>query len=168
MRGIHSLLPVSAFALLHCFAPAPLEAQDALVSMQLDSAVVLMAQEGFIQEGNRHTGALPNGGSASLTISLRAGTSYAVVGVCDQDCTDMDLALFDASGNLIGADYEVDDVPLVAVVPTQTGTFRLDVTMPACSIAPCAWGVIVFRSGGEAARSPAAPSEPVVAWTWLR
>ncbi len=149
MRRSPAFLAVSILSAAHFLAPAPLEAQGDVVSVQLDSAVVLMAQSGFSQDGQRHTGFLRNGGNQSISLNLKGGATYVILGVCDQDCNDMDLVLYDASGTVIGADQAPDDVPLVSAEPTSSGSFRLEVSIPSCSIEPCGFGVLVFVGAGE-------------------
>lgn len=91
-----------------------------------------------------YTGVLGNGGRDDINLNLRNGTTYAIVGVCDNDCRDIDLALYDDNGNLIASDTEQDSTPIVNVTPRWNARFRLRVSMPRCSSAPCAYGVGVF------------------------
>jgi hypothetical protein len=123
---------------------SPAAAQDPAVRMQLDSASVMMRSQGFAQQGAFRFGALNNGADESLSVDLRGGNSYIVIGVCDSDCDDMDLVLSDAAGNEIDSDYEMDDVPMVAAEVARNGTYRLTVSMPSCSIEPCGYGIAVF------------------------
>ncbi|MEO1592280.1 MAG: hypothetical protein AAFU71_13440 [Cyanobacteria bacterium J06632_22] len=52
-------------------------------------------------------------------------------GVCDQACSDLNLFLYDNTGNLVSQDVAQDLSPAVTV-PT-TGQYRLEVFMPDCS-----------------------------------
>jgi hypothetical protein len=63
----------------------------------------------------------------------------AVYASCDDDCTDLDLLLYDAgSGELVASDTLVDAVPVV-VAPYE-GNFVIEVVMASCSAEPCeAW-----------------------------
>jgi hypothetical protein len=54
-------------------------------------------------------GSLSNGASERHTINLEAGTAYMLVGICDNDCTDLDFRLFDSSGNEVASDVATDD-----------------------------------------------------------
>lgn len=138
MRVRYTLL----FAALGLMAAAPAQAQN-VVSVQLDSAVAKMRQQGFAPVGGPMTGSLNQSGSAQLQVALRAGVTYMIVGVCDQDCTDMDLVLSDAAGNVIDSDMELDDVPIVEF-SGRGGTYSLDVRMATCSVEPCGYGVRIF------------------------
>ena len=75
---------------------------------------------------------------------LNSRTPYSFVGVCDNDCRDLDLELYDENGNLIDKDVQNDDMPEVIVRPKSTGTFKLKVVMENCSESYCYYGVGVF------------------------
>ena len=64
--------------------------------------------------------------------------------MCDADCSDLDLEVFDSEANSIDSDYEPDDYPVAAIIPNLSTRFRIQVTMAACSVEPCQWGVGVF------------------------
>ena len=81
----------------------------------------------------------------SLTVSITSGYSYAIVGVCDNDCNDIDLHLYDGNNNLIDFDIDNDDTPVIVVSPRQSGEYRLRVAMVRCSDSPCYYGVGLFN-----------------------
>lgn len=139
-------LPAIAFAAIAAAAlfAAPAEAQPGIVTTQLDSAVVLMRNEGFTPADDPVTGTLPQGEDEEFELELEAGTSYFVVGVCDGGCSDLDLVLTDASGEEVDADRELDDVPMLAL-QGHSGTFVLSVQMATCSSSRCHYGVRVFH-----------------------
>ena len=83
--------------------------------------------------------------SETYTITLKAGRTYFLMGVCDEDCLDLDLELYDGSGNLISQDNTDDDAPIVEVNVATGGDFTLKVTMYDCDIqAPCYYGVGLY------------------------
>lgn len=81
----------------------------------------------------------------SLTVTLRAGVDYNFVGVCDQDCSDLDLWLYNEDGRLIDSDVAYDDIPVVGVTPRWTGRFRVKVSMESCRTGYCYYGVGLFQ-----------------------
>lgn len=89
-------------------------------------------------------GKLLAGHSDTLTLQLRKGLDYAILGVCDEDCQDMDLKLYDENGNLIGTDEKPDSIPVVYVTPIWTGAFRLKVDIPDCRANRCTYGIAIF------------------------
>jgi hypothetical protein len=59
-----------------------------------------------------------------------------VFGACDEDCTDLDIYLYDAvSGDLIAEDVLVDSFPVVTA--PYDGDFLIEVYMVTCSVEPC-------------------------------
>lgn len=82
--------------------------------------------------------------SDTIRINLRAGKSYAIVGVCDRDCRDLDIALYDSAGNRIASDFKNDDTPTIIVNPYRTGAYQIRVNMANCNTNPCYYGVGAF------------------------
>ena len=88
--------------------------------------------------------ALNDGDSDSFNFTLEEGKTYRVVSVCDADCSDLDLTLYDESDDQISKDTETDDLPIVEVSPSRTGRFRLEVEMYSCRSSPCLYGISIF------------------------
>ena len=89
-------------------------------------------------------GALEEGAAADRWVPLRAGQRYTLLWVCDLDCSDLDLRMFDAAGTEIAHADDIADLSILSVVPTRSGRYRLRVTMLRCSAAPCGFGVGVY------------------------
>lgn len=142
------VVALAAFAATLVFA-APAAAQPAIIRTQLDSAVVLMGNNGFRLQDDIVSGDLRTGGNEDFQLELEGGKRYIIMGVCDGDCTDLDMALTTAAGADVDSDFEDDDVPMVMVEVERGGTYNLKVRMAACSVEPCAFGVGVFADGGE-------------------
>lgn len=123
----------------------PAQAQQDIVTTQLDSAVVLMRGQGFAPADEPVMGRLAQGGDEEFELDLESGSQYFVVGVCDGGCSDLDLVLTDRSGEEVEADRELDDVPML-IIQGQGGSFVLSVQMATCSSAQCHYGVRVFRN----------------------
>jgi hypothetical protein len=111
------------------------------VEDQLYAAQLGFAKDGYIATHTPVTGSLRDGESTELYFDLAAGVSYFLVGVCDDDCTDLDIVLYDDNGNVIDSDYALDAVPIVAVTPSWSARFTVEVSMPGCAIDPCRFGV---------------------------
>jgi len=122
-----------------------------IVSSQLGNMLETVESSGYRQiEGNR-TGSLDEDERESVTLSLQSGTDYMLVGVCDQDCSDLDLRLRDPNGNEVDEDIELDDTPIVSITPSRPGDYSLQVIMVSCSTEPCFYGVGVYGKGGGGA-----------------
>lgn len=87
---------------------------------------------------------LSNNQSQTFNVNLRSGISYAFVGVCDEDCRDIDLRVYDENGNLVDSDTGADDYPLVRVSPRWSGQFQVKVTMANCTASTCYYGMGIF------------------------
>ena len=114
------------------------------VRNQLDAARATLAREGMSQTHDYEIDSLDDDAEDSFTLTLRADREYAIVGACDNDCSDMDFWLYDENDNLIDSDTSTDDVPVVRVTPRWSGQFRIRVKMYACSVEPCFYGIGVF------------------------
>jgi len=117
------------------------------VQIQLSAAEFLFnMQGGYERTHDAYLGRIYPRDSYSdvLTLRLYRGTSYAIMGFCDQDCGDIDLKLYDDNGNLISSDTEIDDKPIITASPRWNAEFTLKVTIPSCSSVYCAFGIGVF------------------------
>ncbi len=101
-------------------------------------------REGYRLSHDPFTGKLRPRDAEFITITLRAGVNYIIVAVCDQDCRDMDLRLFDENRNFIDEDMRPDAIPVVSVTPRRTATFRIQAIMSHCAAPECLYGVGVF------------------------
>lgn len=142
------VIALAAFAAALLFA-APAAAQPEIIRTQLDSAGVLMGSNGFRIQDDIVSGDLRTGQDEEFELELEGGKTYIIVGVCDGDCTDLDMALTTSGGEDVDSDYEDDDVPMVMVEVERGATYNLKVRMAACSVEPCAFGVGVFADGSE-------------------
>jgi S1-C subfamily serine protease len=122
----------------------------AVVREQLDATTQVAASNGY-QAGGESFGAVAQGAVESLDVQLDAAQDYLIVGACDNDCTDLDLALVDAAGTSIASDTATDDKPVLQFAGPGNGSYRLLVTMATCPAAPCRYGVRVFNKARAAA-----------------
>jgi hypothetical protein len=114
----------------------------------MESRMTLLGEElktmGFTPTDQRRRGALPYGGNALIPVDLVEGVNYRMVGVCDQDCPDLDLTLIDPKGVEVDGDYLDDAVPILAFIADTTASYTVDVTMVACFVDPCQFRLEVF------------------------
>jgi hypothetical protein len=90
-------------------------------------------------------GTLQDDAGVGLEVDLEFGVEYMIVGVCDTDCTDLDLSLVDLQGNVLFEDALDDDAPILRFTAPAAGTHFLLVEMFACSVNPCSFGYKVYR-----------------------
>ncbi|NIM49034.1 MAG: hypothetical protein GTO22_07215 [Gemmatimonadales bacterium] len=93
------------------------------------------------------TGSLDDGDSETVQAELEGGSSYAILAVCDNDCSDIDLRIRSRSSGVLDEDIELDDFPVVQVSVAGEGAmnFQVEVIMASCSASPCRYGVAVFE-----------------------
>lgn len=103
-----------------------------------------LTDRGYEQTHETQIGSLRDNENESFTLTLHAGTKYALVGKCDDDCHDIDLVLYDADGDQVDSDIENDDYPLVQVTPSETQRYRVKVIMANCQTNPCWYGIGVY------------------------
>jgi len=145
---IRSAVLIGSSALLLVTAPVTQAQWQEQVTNQLDAANELMSEAGFSRVGSYRTGAIDGGSSERVSFTLQAGVSYQFLGVCDNDCSDLDLTLYDPRGTSIATDVELDDTPLLSITAGQSGTYSLEVKMIDCDVSPCFYGVGLWSSGG--------------------
>jgi len=91
------------------------------------------------------TGALNLEESEWFEVTLTAGVSYAIVGVCDNDCSSLQLVLATPDRNELVTDRRGENFPVVRFTPAETRAFRVKVVMEACLVSPCWYGVAVVE-----------------------
>ncbi len=102
---------------------------------------------GFTEVGDELRGSLNTDQAITLPVTLQEGFEYRMVGVCDKDCFDLDLALLDSNGADVATDFLEDALPILTHIPDTTGDFQLEVTMVACGIEPCAYRIATYARG---------------------
>ena len=133
-----------AFVVTTAAAPKPQDEWVAQVRRLLQQAGKTFEDRGYSMTHRIYTGSLNQGSNSMVSLDLDIGTQYQIMGACDTDCSDLDFVLYDAAGNQIASDVEMDDVPIVSVTPRRSGTYRVKVIMATCTAEPCRFGVAVF------------------------
>lgn len=113
---------------------------DRMLSM-LATRDVAFTTSGYKRSHTMQPGSLKPSESASFPVDVRRGLTYAFFGVCDSDCADLDIALYNPSGRLVEQDIRANDEPLLLLQPTVTGQYRVRVTMAGCSVSPCFYAI---------------------------
>lgn len=111
---------------------------------QIDALTAKATELGYVRTGDSFTGGLRAAASETVTLTLDETREHIIVGVCDNDCSDIDLALDEMSGRQVVADRDGNDVPVLEVASGHTGAHRLTITMASCTTAPCRYAVAVY------------------------
>ena len=96
---------------------------------------------GYMPAGKAAIDVLGANASTQFDLTLERGREYLIFGVCDSDCTDLDLVLYDAGGQQVVADFEPDDRPALSLLAPGNVTWTLQIRMPGCSTSECIFGV---------------------------
>ncbi|MFC1499463.1 caspase family protein [Candidatus Zixiibacteriota bacterium] len=143
-----TLICCTALLCLATPAQAQLDEWEEVVNNQLAAAHEALVDEGFSLIRDHHKGYLENENKERISFTLRAGVEYRILGVCDSDCNDLDLALYDPKGKMVTNDVATDDYPLLMFTPDETGTYQVEVNMVACTVSPCYYGIGLWGQGG--------------------
>lgn len=128
------------------FVPAS-NAQSRYVNQikeQLINAAIVLGLDDYSLSHEPFIDTLNHRSLDTLTLTLYRGISYKIVGVCDSDCSDIDMYVYDDNGNLIDSDESSDDIPFIEVTPRWTATFEVEINMYQCSSSYCYYGVGIF------------------------
>lgn len=66
---------------------------------------------------------LPDGGTRNYLVTLYAGNEYQVQACADSKSKNLDILLYDLSGNVVTRDTSDDREPKFTFTPTTTGTY---------------------------------------------
>jgi len=141
MRGISIVLTGAA---LCATAPVLAQSWSDVRDGQLAAGGAVFAEEGYEPNGFLHDGSMDDGDSDLVTVPLRANTDTVLVGVCDLDCEDLDLIVYDPNGQRVEEDVATDDVPIVIFTPRRTGNYRVTMQMIECTSEPCSYSLQVL------------------------
>jgi len=112
---------------------------------QLQTASNAIRGNGYAADREPMMGSLNAAAKEGMMVNLQGGVRYAIVGVCDNDCTDVDLRIWAPDGAKLAEDILTDDTPVLEFTATVTGQYRLSVEMATCSTNPCYWGVQIYK-----------------------
>jgi hypothetical protein len=150
---------VLAVVLLPLGMPSALDAQDEFerqVRNQLDAVSETFRNDGYTLAYDIYMGRLDDDDDDAITFDLLRGQTYMIMGVCDTDCSDLDLTLYDGDGDEVDSDLATDDVPIVSVTTDRADTYRVEISMAECSAEPCRFGVGVYGGTGSSGTSTVA------------
>ena len=128
--------------------PTPAMSQSTEYNRQLD-VQLRQSRQSYLPAGQTLVrgplgGSLNEGNSVTYSFNFVAGRSYTVLGVCDNDCSDLDITLYDSDGDVVDRDLLDDDKPVVSVSGKSGGRYRMNVSMASCSTGVCYYSVAVY------------------------
>jgi len=82
--------------------------------------------------------------SQDFSIRLDAQKEFSLVGMCDTNCSNLDMLVIDSNGKVVGSDVEADDFPIVSFTPSAEGNYTVRITMTKCT-STCDLGIMAFK-----------------------
>ena len=95
----------------------------------------------------QRSGMLNTDEGAAFQTTLVQGVSYAIIAVCDDDCSRLQLTLLTASGSEVGKERNSESLPTLHVMPGTTTVYGIRVVMEGCRWNPCWYAVAVIPQG---------------------
>lgn len=135
------------FILALSLGTLPAAAQDIWqqqVDAQIDAISAQYRAAGYSKISKTFHGELDEDDSAYYDLELSDRYEYIAIGVCDEDCDDLDLVIYDSAGDAIAEDVENDAVPVIAGRPDYLGRYKMEVEMVDCDSEPCSYGVTLY------------------------
>ncbi|HEX5183046.1 MAG TPA: hypothetical protein VFW19_07825 [Allosphingosinicella sp.] len=138
-----TFLSLAAAASVAAASATPALAQDQWaqqVENLLNRVTAQTRNQGYVPDSPVRIGSLAASASQRFSLHGRGGATTMIVAVCDTDCSDMDMILYDSGGNVVARDVAADDTPIVT---WQGGEADLvaEVRMVRCNAAPCRFAV---------------------------
>ena len=91
---------------------------------------------------------IAKGSFASMNTPLEKGVPYAILGVGDDDATDIDVIVQDSKGNVMAQDLDDSDTAVATFTPRYGGNYTVFVNLPASEAETSACSLSIFRKGG--------------------
>jgi hypothetical protein len=121
-------------------------AQDLTINEYVVQMVAERADPGETLIGDIVFDEIEEGESATYTFKLNPRKSYFVYAACDDDCSDIDLFGEDNDGDVVDLDDEDDDIPLLLVLPGESGrSLTVTLDMAACDTDVCVYAIGLYE-----------------------
>ena len=129
----------------------PLEAQrwERQVLDRLERAIAAIGTSRRADVVSR-SGTLNEEESALMEAPAVQGIRYALVAVCDDDCSRLQLTLINENGSDVATDRRSGSLPTLRFTPDRDMTYRVRVVMDGCRWNPCWYGVALVPLGKRA------------------
>lgn len=92
---------------------------------------------------------LPTGETSTLELALRKNVNYAFIATSGDEFTDVDLYLLDEQNNVLAQDQETDGTPILEFWVPATGTYQVQVHIPASNNTDNFVALSLLQSAGQ-------------------
>ena len=136
--------PAALVGLLTLFLHLPVKPAEAQTPAEMIRDFAVTAT-GFTLRGDVDEGSLRAERQRGFSVEIQEGVGYMVVGFCDSNCTRLDLAILDPSGEEFGSEDLPDATPVLMFTPEVSGRHQIVVDMVSCSVEPCLYAVGILE-----------------------
>ena len=91
----------------------------------------------------KRSGMLNTDEAASFQTTLAQRTPYAIIAVCDDDCSRLQLTLLTSSGSEIAKERNSESLPTLHFTAETTAVYAIRVVMEGCRWNPCWYAIAV-------------------------
>jgi hypothetical protein len=121
-----------------------MEPWERQVAAQLYAVASMYGEEGWAPIDESAGAYLGAGDLDAYETRFRSGT-YRAVGVCDDDCADLDLYLLDGDDEEIARDIELDALPVVEFHIDRRAKRTIAASMESCTTETCLYAMQIYR-----------------------
>jgi len=79
-----------------------------------------------------------------FTAKLSSNISYTILGVCDDNCTDLNLTLKNEKGEKVANDEKENGIPVISFTPTEKSDYKITAQPDKCTTEKCEFGMVLF------------------------
>jgi hypothetical protein len=91
----------------------------------------------------KRSGMLNTDEAASFQTTVAQHTAYAIIAVCDDDCSRLQLTLLTSSGSEIAKERNSESLPTLHFTAETTAVYGIRVVMEGCRWNPCWYAIAV-------------------------
>ena len=113
------------------------------IAEQISGVTDAMSEEGWVMESIVMSKLNENSEDTWSFVPVR-GQRYRLVAVCDQDCPDIDLFIYDSHENLVDSDEEEDAYPVATISSADGNSYDYTVKMYSCTAEPCYYALGIY------------------------
>lgn len=143
-KGMRRLLLGAFVALLVYVIPAYAQDIRDEIRIKLYAVGSVFLNEGFDLTHEIIWGRLPQGQSENIGIELDGNMEYYIMGVCDNDCYNLNIDFYTMNGELLGYDHEDSEAPFIHIPHGYHDRYIIRMSMAGCATFTCNYAMAVF------------------------
>jgi hypothetical protein len=89
-------------------------------------------------------GRVSDGGQTRFTAKLIGEINYAIMGACDENCSELNLTLNNANGERIALDEKQNGMSIISFTPPSSSDYQITARIDECQAENCEFGMLFF------------------------